>query len=122
CPPCRQSIPHLTELQKKYAGKGVIFLGVSSEPVKDVIPFVASQGDNMAYRVAVDSSERSMRAWLYAYGENGIPHAFIVNTNGIVVWHDFPDETLDRSLEELTSGTFDFELERNRETGERLLT
>ena len=121
CPPCRRSIPHLTEMQKKYAGKGVIFIGISSEPVNDVVPFVVSQGDSMAYRVAVDSSERSMRAWLYAFGETGIPHAFIVNTNGIVVWHDFPSENLDRALEQLTSGTFDFELERKREIGNRLV-
>ena len=121
CPPCRRSIPHMTEMQKKYAAKGVIFVGVSSEPANDVVPFVAGQGDNMAYRVAVDSSERSMRAWLNAYGETGIPHAFIVNTNGTVVWHDFPDEYLDRALEKLTSGTFDFEQERKRETGNRLV-
>jgi thiol-disulfide isomerase/thioredoxin len=121
CGPCRRSIPHLTEMQKKYGDKGVIFLGVSEEPLSDVGPFVASQGDNMAYRVGVDTSQRTLRAWMTAYGENGIPHAFIVNTNGIVVWHDYPDEDLDHALETLISGTFDLEYERNRETGGRLV-
>jgi thiol-disulfide isomerase/thioredoxin len=121
CPPCRRSIPHLTELQKKYAGQGVIFLGVSDQPLTDVVPFVAGQGDNMAYRVGVDTSKRTFRAWMAAYGENGIPHAFIVNTNGMVVWHDFPTEDLDSALETLISGKFDLEYERNRETGGRLV-
>jgi thiol-disulfide isomerase/thioredoxin len=120
CPPCRKSIPHLTELQKEYADKGVIFIGVSDEPLTDVVPFVASQGDNMAYRVGVDSSKRTYRAWMTAYGESGIPTAFIVDTNSMVVWHDHPNN-LDHALKRLTSGTFDLEYERNRETGGRLV-
>jgi thiol-disulfide isomerase/thioredoxin len=120
CPPCRQSIPHLTQLQKEYADKGVIFIGVSDEPLTDVVPFVASQGDNMAYRVGVDSSKRTYRAWMTAYGESGIPTAFIVDTNGMVVWHNHPNN-LDHALKRLTSGTFDLEYERNRETGGRLV-
>ena len=31
CGPCRTSIPHLTELQKKFKDKGVVFVGVSDE-------------------------------------------------------------------------------------------
>src|SRR5205814_791464 len=55
CVPCRASIPHLTELQKKH--KEVTFIGVSvfenkgPEAVKD---FVKDMGDKMDYRVALD--------------------------------------------------------------------
>jgi len=121
CPSCRECIPHLTEMQKKYADQGVIFLGVSSEAVTDVIPFVTSQGDNMAYRVGVDTSSRTFNAWMSAYGEGGIPHAFIVNTNGVVVWHDHPEQDLDYALDRLLAGTFDLELQRNYEAGGRLV-
>jgi len=31
CGPCRTSIPHLTELQKKFKDKGVTFVGVSDK-------------------------------------------------------------------------------------------
>lgn len=54
CGPCKVSIPHLTELQKKY--KQVKFIGVSvfeSKPA-DVEPFVTKMGDKMAYTVATD--------------------------------------------------------------------
>ncbi|MBR6460698.1 MAG: TlpA family protein disulfide reductase [Verrucomicrobia bacterium] len=40
CGPCRNTIPHLTELPKKYKDQGVVFLGVSSENAEDVKPFV----------------------------------------------------------------------------------
>jgi len=33
-PPCRTSIPHLTELQKKFKDKGVVFIGVSAEALR----------------------------------------------------------------------------------------
>jgi thiol-disulfide isomerase/thioredoxin len=36
CPPCRESVPTLRELQKKYAGKGFELVGVSSDDDEDV--------------------------------------------------------------------------------------
>jgi len=36
CPPCRESVPVLRELQKKYAGKGFELVGVSSDDDEDV--------------------------------------------------------------------------------------
>jgi thiol-disulfide isomerase/thioredoxin len=121
CGPCKRSIPHLTELQNEYAGKGVILLGISSEPAADVTPFVAGQGNGMAYRVGVDPSERTFNSWMPAYGESGIPHAFVVGTNGTVIWHGYPDEDLDRALREITTGRFDAEFERNSDLGARLV-
>ena len=33
-PPCRQSIPHLTEIAHKYQDKGVVFVGITDEDEK----------------------------------------------------------------------------------------
>jgi len=121
CGPCKRSIPHLTELQKKYADKGVVVIGVSDEKVETVQPFVAAQGGGMDYRVVVDSSKRTFNLWMKAYGESGIPHAFVVGTNGLVLWHDHPMSGLDQALERITQGTFDLERARNFETGERYI-
>src|ERR1051326_1417135 len=57
CGPCRTSIPHLTELQKKY--KDVTFIGVSAFERGDgienqVVKFVSDMGSKMEYRVALD--------------------------------------------------------------------
>ena len=121
CPPCRESIPHLTEMQKKYVSQGVVIIGVSDEAVAEVQPFVTAQGARMDYRVAVDSSERTFNNWMKAYGESGIPHAFIVGTNGTVWWHGNPLGNLERTLERILTGRFDINREKNKETGERLV-
>src|SRR5207237_1141159 len=56
CAPCRESIPHLTKLQKE--NKQVTVLGVSvDEETKVVKPFVEKLGDEMDYRVAIDARE-----------------------------------------------------------------
>ena len=60
CGPCRVSIPHLTELQKKYKDKGVTIIGVSVwSRIRDAVaPFVEQMGDKMDYTVAIDDSPR----------------------------------------------------------------
>lgn len=119
CPPCRKSIPHLTKLQKQYGPQGVVFIGVSEEPADKVVPLVASQSKAMAYRVAVDSRGRTSKAWMKAYGVSGIPHAFVVGTNGLVLWHGYPASSLDRTLKQILAGTFDLERAKNFEIGDR---
>ena len=54
------SIPHLTELQKKYKDKGVTFIGVSvwEQDQNAVAPFVKAMGDQMDYTVAIDDDPR----------------------------------------------------------------
>jgi thiol-disulfide isomerase/thioredoxin len=59
CGPCRVSIPHLTELQKKFKTQGVTFIGVSDETEDKVKPFVDKMGDKMDYTVAVDDERRA---------------------------------------------------------------
>lgn len=114
CGPCRSSIPHLTDLQKKH--KDVVFIGVSvweSDP-KDVKPFVEEMGDKMAYRVAVDDVPEGAKAdkgkmaanWMTAAGQGGIPTAFIVNADGKVAWIGHPME-MDKPLNQIIEGTYD---------------
>ena len=98
CGPCKTSIPHLTELQKK--NPGVTFIGVSiwEDDQEQVKPFVDEMGDKMAYRVAVDSipdkekaDEGAMaKTWMTAADQNGIPTAFIVNKEGKIAWIGHP--------------------------------
>lgn len=104
CPPCRKSIPHLTEIQKKYKEKGVVVVGVSSEKPDVVKPFVAKMADQMDYTVAIDDGNATSQGFMAAYGERGIPHAFVVGKDGKVSWHGHPanglEEALDKALSE----------------------
>jgi thiol-disulfide isomerase/thioredoxin len=117
CGPCKATIPHLTELQKKH--KDVTFIGVSvyeREPA-GVKPFVEEMKDKMGYRVATDlipdggrpESGKMAQNWLEAAGQEGIPTAFIVNADGKVAWIGHPAE-MEVPLEEILSGKWNLKL------------
>lgn len=107
CGPCRTSIPHLTELQKQFKDKNVVFVGISDEERKAVAPFVKRMGKKMDYVVAIDDNRKSYSDYMAAFGQNGIPHAFVVNKEGQIAWHGHPMADLDKVLTEIVEGRFD---------------
>lgn len=104
CPPCRRSIPHLTELAKKYAGR-VVFVGISDEDVATVKPFVVARGDEMVYNVAVDTAGKVVDGYMTALGQTGIPTAFVVDAAGKIVWIGHPMDNLGDVLDNVLAGT-----------------
>jgi thiol-disulfide isomerase/thioredoxin len=111
CPPCLTSIPHLSELQNKYNGKHVTFVGISMDDQRtlgDVRPFVKKMGDKMNYTVAIDKDGATAKAYMGAFGVRGIPHAFIVDQKGRIIWHDHPmSEEFEKTIEQVHAGEFD---------------
>ena len=107
CPPCRVSIPHLTKLQKKFKDKKVTFVGISTESVAKVKPFVRDKGDVMDYVVAVDPKRKISDGYMKAYQQRGIPTAFIVDKQLRVVWVGHPMSDLETVLEKVIAGKFD---------------
>jgi thiol-disulfide isomerase/thioredoxin len=116
CGPCRSTIPHLTELQKKHAD--VAFIGVSvweDDPSK-VKPFVEEMGDKMNYRVALDAVPEKgtgddgamAKNWMKAAEQNGIPTAFIVDKAGKIAWIGHP-AAMDKPLGKIVAGEWDIE-------------
>lgn len=110
CGPCRESIPHLSELQK--ANPNITFIGVDvGETEKEVEPFVAKMGDKMNYRVALDdlsseSAGATNQAFMNAAGQDGIPTAFIVDRDSKIAWIGHP-MALPPVLAQFASGGFD---------------
>ena len=120
CGPCKTSIPHLTELAKKYKGKAT-FTGVSAFEVpnpKDesyianVEKFVTDWGPKMDYNVAVDGKEGWMGSnWMKAAEQPGIPTAFVVDQKGTIVWIGHPMMGLDEVVGQVVAGKYDMAAE-----------
>ncbi len=121
CGPCRTSIPHLTEMQKKFANRGVVFVGVSDETPAKVKPFVDQMGEKMDYTVAIDRDNKTSEGYMKAFGVNGIPHAFIVDKEGRIAWQGHPMAGLDKALDRMAANTFDLGAEKKRDGAQRKL-
>ncbi|HNV00027.1 MAG: redoxin domain-containing protein [Verrucomicrobia bacterium] len=121
CPPCRTSIPHLTELQKKYKADGVVFIGISDEKPGVVKPFVEKQGNKMEYVVAIDKERKTSAGYMKAFGINGIPHAFVVDKEGRIVWQGHPMAELDETIRQILDGKYDMNKAKKRAEAQALL-
>lgn len=107
CGPCRTSIPHLTELQKRFKDQGVTFVGISDETEDEVRPFVEKMGAKMDYSVALDDDRKTSKDYMQAFQQNGIPTAFVVDQQGRIAWVGHPMGGLDKALEEIVAGKYD---------------
>ncbi len=108
CPPCIMSIPHITEIQKRYQDKNVVVVAISDEPPSLVTQFVQKQGDKMGYTVACDKEQKTHGSYMFASGQMSIPMIFIVNREGKIAWIGSPFD-MDRVLEEVVAGRYDIE-------------
>jgi thiol-disulfide isomerase/thioredoxin len=120
CPPCLETIPRLTALQKKY--KDVAIVGISSEDVATVKQFVARMGDKMDYSVAADKDAATARDYLLGFNEGiGIPKSFVVDKAGRVVWTGFSPDDLESVLADVVAGTFNVTTEKKRRVAQAKL-
>ncbi len=114
CGPCRTTIPHLNEIANQFKDKGLVVIGqnVWEQDEGEVEPFVKKMGDKMTYRVALDDKEGSEKGkmaenWMAAAGQNGIPAAFLVDTQGLIAWIGHPAQLSERLINDVLAGTFD---------------
>jgi thiol-disulfide isomerase/thioredoxin len=110
CPPCVASMPHLAELQTKYADQGVQIVSISDEDLKTVEKFLErtlpkqKEGEEKTYRdltsaycLTSDPDQSTTEDYMLAAKQNGIPTSFIVGKDAKIEWIGHPmdlDETL----------------------------
>jgi thiol-disulfide isomerase/thioredoxin len=113
CGPCREEIPYLNQLHKKYKDRGLVVIGqdVWEKDVTKVGPFIKQMGEQMTYRIALDQISgttnepgRMAETWLKAADEGGIPTTFLIDKQGRIALIDEIDE---ESIEQVLAGTFD---------------
>ncbi|MCU0702413.1 MAG: redoxin family protein [Fimbriiglobus sp.] len=110
CGPCIGAMPHLTELQKANASKGLVVIGVTNKDPqntqKAVTDFVEkNKGDKLGYAVAYSDGEENYTAYMEAAGQNGIPCSFVVGKDGKVAYIGHP-MNLDDVLPKVLDGTW----------------
>lgn len=93
CPPCRDSIPHLNEVYKKYKDKGLEVIGVTDEDKQVVRNFEKTVP--IEYTVGFDPYKKLKPG----FGIQGIPHAMIVDSTGKIVWEGHPMSIQDSDIE-----------------------
>ena len=111
CPPCRESIPRLNELHAKYKDRGLVIIGVTEESAGVVRKF--QRATPMDYAVATDSGGKLNRKM----GVDGIPHAFLADASGKVVWAGHPTSLREEQIEEVLGRGLPTSAETTTEVG-----
>ncbi len=118
CGPCIASMPHLAELQKKYADT-VQIVSISDEDRETVDNFldreVSGEEEKKTYReltsvwcLTTDPDRSAHGDYMEAAGQSGIPTAFIVGKDGHIEWIGHP-MVMDDPLGQVVAGSWDRE-------------
>ncbi|KGO92248.1 TlpA family protein disulfide reductase [Flavobacterium subsaxonicum] len=88
CGPCRQEIPYLQEVEKKYEGKNIEFVSLSIDTKKDYEKWRKMVGDKSLGGVQIIADNDWKSAFTTAYGVNSIPRFILIDPQGKVVEAD----------------------------------
>jgi peroxiredoxin len=97
CKPCRASIPHLVEMNRKYGQQGLNVLGMSADEDGERAVKAFAEKNRMTYPIALAGEST-----LVDYGVRSVPVMFVIDKKGRVaeVFRGFTDEVA-RSSEQL---------------------
>lgn len=97
CQPCRMSIPHLVEMNRKYGPQGLQVLGLSADEDGERAVRAFAEKNRITYPVALAGETT-----LVDYGVRRIPVMFVIDKKGRVaeIFRGFTDE-VGRSTEQL---------------------
>jgi len=95
CGPCIASVPHLNELQKKFADKNFEIMSINSyDPEKDIKWFCDKH--KVAYNVLLNGKEVAQR-----YGVSAFPTMFVIDKKGKIIYAAAGyDETIEKKIEQ----------------------
>ena len=94
CGPCIQSIPHNNELAKKYAGKGVVFIGVCAPNGGEKMAQTVKE-KKIEYPVALDDNAATFKAFL----ADSYPDYYVIDRKGNLLWGDIQNNDIEHAIE-----------------------
>lgn len=83
CPPCREEIPLLIAVQKKYAAQGVQVVGLALDRAEGVKAYGVSAGIN--YPLLVHDSDMLKIMELYGNRSGALPFSVVLDRQGTIV-------------------------------------
>lgn len=89
CAPCIGGFPHMRDLQRQYAGRGVTVIGVAVSPqprAMSVDEFMRSRQGDVGFTIAEDIEAFAHRSFLGAAGIAGIPTVMVIDGKGRLAW------------------------------------
>ncbi|KAH0572335.1 putative FixW protein [Spironucleus salmonicida] len=86
CPPCKAEVPHLANLART---KNINVVSIAQEPKSNIEAFVADHPETKHYAVGSDEFGK-MKYLLDYYKIQGVPHAFIFDKDGVIIWNGHP--------------------------------
>jgi cytochrome c biogenesis protein CcmG, thiol:disulfide interchange protein DsbE len=105
CHPCRDEIPELREIQRKYAGRGLQLVGVSVDAEGNDEGIKAFMKEfQMTYPIWRDADDRVSTQFLVL----GVPATFLIDKQGVLRWRKTGpiqpgDTTLSSAIEKALS-------------------
>ncbi len=98
CGPCRNEIPHLKDVYKKYHDKGVELLSVSiDKKEKDWLKALAEENMTWPQVLAPKAGKQTMKDYQFS----GIPYIIILDKDGKIVAKQLRGKKIDEKLDEL---------------------
>ena len=96
CQPCRESIPHLVDMNRKYGKQGLQVLGMSADEDGERLVKTFADEQHVTYPIALAGESA-----LVDYGVRSVPVMFIIDKKGRVaeIFRGFTDE-VGRSTEQ----------------------
>ena len=111
CGPCRRDYPELAEMHGKRDKSGIYVIGIHTPGSKEASIQKVLDDFDMQYPICIDvKAPKGERAWglLYSqYRVYGIPHAFVVDHNGLIAGQGSLREMKDRASELVQLQAFD---------------
>ncbi|MDR3211907.1 MAG: TlpA family protein disulfide reductase [Planctomycetota bacterium] len=107
CPPCLRSIPLLNSLQKRYAEAGLKIVSFTTDTIKEVEDFLPQHP--IEYASFIDKEAATFINYMAADNRDTIPHAFLFDRSGLLVWIGNPLDNLESKIKQVVAGTLNGE-------------
>lgn len=112
CGPCRMEVPDYEKVRKEYAGRGVEFIGLTTEDPRTASERVQKFVRDYSFRFRLGWADR-MTARTLMNGRSVIPQTLVIAVDGRIIshWHGYSRtqsrdrlrETIERALSEASS-------------------